>query len=65
MGGRRAGDRLQSAAGTVGKTRGSVAEPEPQGAGTFAGAGAKFIIQFSAPAPAPCYGIIKSSESQL
>ncbi len=45
---------------------GTVAEPEPQGAGTFAGA--IIIIQFSAPAPtpalAPSYklGIIKSSE---
>jgi hypothetical protein len=42
----------------------SVAEPEPQGAATFAGAGAITLIQFLAlaPAPAPCYklGILKS-----
>jgi hypothetical protein len=42
--------------------KGSVAEPEPQGAATFAGAGAITLIQFLAPAPAPCYmlGILKS-----
>ncbi len=43
-------------------TKSSVAEPEPQGAATFAGAGAVTLIQFLAPAPAPCYklGILKS-----
>jgi hypothetical protein len=37
----------------------SVAEPEPQGAATFAGA--VTLIQFLAPALAPCYklGILK------
>jgi hypothetical protein len=47
----------------------SVAEPEPQGAGTFAGA--IIMIQFSAPAlataPAPYYklGILISSEKSI
>ncbi len=38
----------------------SVVEPGPQGAATFAGA--VTLIQFLAPAPAPCYklGILKS-----
>jgi hypothetical protein len=38
----------------------SVAEPEPQGAATFAGAGAVTLIKFLAPAPCYKLGILKS-----
>jgi hypothetical protein len=43
----------------------SVTEPEPQGAGTFAGARAIIMIRFTAPAPCYWLGSLKSSEKSI